>query len=185
MLTRSSRRLRRLFPQPRAPEVLPTFELSEAEYAYVLAERNAVALLAYSSCEVPAENARLRGLLSTRLVEDAITFALHARRFLDATGFKPEIRQVLVNRRISVGPAFETSLRRAVSGIVHSTYLNVIFDQSLFAGFQIGKTECPPILSCETDVYPRFLIDVYGMAWSLLGLEGEFLKMRAETESRN
>ena len=161
---------------------MSTDVVSETEHAYILAERNAAALLAYSSSELPAANERVKSLLATRLIEDTVNFSLHARRFLQAADLKPEIRQVLVNRRVATGPSFERSLHSAVSAIIHATYLNVLFDRSPYQGFRLGQTEWAPVLACETDQRPRFLIDIYSMAWSFLELEEQFLALRAKQE---
>jgi hypothetical protein len=149
---------------------LQKYILSEADYSYVVAERHAIALLAYASAATPVERLDISGLMATRLSEDVITFAINARRYLETEKVRPEIRHEFFHMAIEGEARFEKSLWEAVNGVIHSTYLNVMFVETPFKSTPIGRTKWASVLMFETDRRPRTAIDVYSMACTFLAL---------------
>ena len=135
------------------------------------AETLAMRLIAYSGSVFPNTSTHTVVLAERDCIDTAIEFAISARRFIQAEGISEDnasFVQARVRRKLSYPE--ETSLVRALHGIIHSTWMfadTEEVDHSVFSESPAWRLNG---LCYETDRYPRKSVCLERLGLSYLRL---------------
>ena len=133
--------------------------------ARAAAERNAIDLLAYSSAVFPDE---VKDLVSVKLIEIGVAFAVNARRCFEVDGQPAEITAKRWNYTMNVKKNVETDLWKALNGIIHARNLRIHFVESPQGVFEASGNSLALHFIYETDRYAETYVDLFGLAWTFL-----------------
>ena len=131
--------------------------------ARAAAERNAIDLLAYSSTVFPDG---AKDLVSVKLIEIGVAFAVNARRCFEVDGQPVEITAKRWNYTMNEIQNIETDLWRALNGLIHA--LRVHFVESPQGVFEASGNALALHFVYETDRYSETYVDLFGLAWTFL-----------------
>lgn len=129
------------------------------------AERNAIDLLAYSSTVFPDA---AREIVSVKLIETGVAFAVNARRCFEVDGQPAEITAKRWNYKMNEKKNVETDFWRALNGIIHARILQVNFVEAQQGVFEDSGNVLALNFVYETDRYSKTYVDLFGLAWTFL-----------------
>jgi hypothetical protein len=132
------------------------------------AEREALRLIAYSSTVYPSIEGNLGDLLVEELIETGVAFAVSARRCLENTNGDPAISMRRWNYELRNDLRIETSLKRALNGIIHARQLRLHHARAPHQIFMESSNSIVLHYVYETDRYPETYVDIFGMAWAFI-----------------
>lgn len=133
--------------------------------ARAAAERNAIDLLAYSSTIFPDG---AKDMVSAKLIEIGVSFAVNARRCFEVDGQPVEITAKRWNYTMNDMQNVETDLWKALNGIIHARKLHVHFVESPQGVFEDSGNALALHFVYVTDRYPETYVDLFGLAWTFL-----------------
>ena len=133
--------------------------------ARAAAERNAIDLLAYSSTIFPDG---AKDLVSVKLIEIGVAFAVNARRCFEVDGQPVEITAKRWNYTMNETKIVETDLWRALNGIIHARKLRIHFVTAPHGVFEAQGNALALHFIYETDRYSETYVDLFGLAWTFL-----------------